>query len=75
MNRFAEWLSNPAMTEKHLNDRTRYSIIPSFSVVIHQGNQTIVLSNEELAKLHAEVESAPEQEWTFYDAQQEGFQG
>jgi hypothetical protein len=41
--------------DKKLNERTRYTIIPSYSVVLDQQGNTIVLTSEELSKLFLEV--------------------
>lgn len=48
-------LSQVHMEAKQLNERTRYSIIPSYSVVIHQNDQTVVLSNEEVSRIFVEM--------------------
>lgn len=58
--------------EKRLNDRTLYSIIPNFSVVLRQDDQTIVLSNEELTKLFIAIGTADEDKE--YDARKKGCQ-
>lgn len=40
---------------KQLNHRTRYTIIPSQSVVLDQDGKTFVLSYEEIIRLFMEV--------------------
>lgn len=40
---------------KELDHRTRYTVIPNYSVVIQQGNQTVVLTSEAVAQLHMDV--------------------
>lgn len=57
--------------EKKLNDRTKITVIPNFSVVIHQGDHTVVLSNEELTRIFVEVGTAEEKE---FDATRDGCQ-
>lgn len=46
---------------KKLDHRTRYTIIPNYSAVVHQEpDQTVVLTAEAIAKLHMDVSTQPE---------------
>lgn len=45
--------------DKQLNPRTRYTIIPDFSVIVHQDNQTVILTGQEIARLHMDVSTQP----------------
>lgn len=48
---------------KQLNPRTRYSVIPNYSVVVQQEpNQTVVLTAEDIARLHMDVSTQPSHE-------------
>lgn len=44
---------------KELNSRTKYTIIPDFSVILHQDNQTVILTGQEIARLHMDVSTQP----------------
>ena len=61
------------MKARKLNERTSFSLIPTFSVVIHQGNQTVVLTNQEVSHLYREA-SLAEPEEDEKDLTERGFQ-
>lgn len=46
---------------KKLNDKTQYEVVPSYSVLIVQGLNTVFISAEEIARLHMESSVAPDQ--------------
>lgn len=63
------------MSLKKLNSKTEYEVVPSYSVLIIQGLSRVMLTAEEIARLHVESSVAPDQpEPEKYDARRDGIQ-
>lgn len=63
------------MSLKRLNQTTEYEVIPSYSVLIIQDENRVVVTAQEIARLHVESSVAPDQpEPEKYDARRDGIQ-
>lgn len=57
---------------RQLNPRTRYSIVESKKIVLHQGDQTIILDEQDVCTLFVVVSTGGEE--PEYDASKNGCQ-